>query len=277
LMILVTGATGNVGADLVSVLAEAGQETRALCRDPSRAAFPPGVEVVGGDLDDPPGLRPALRGITSMFLLPGYRDMPGLLGEAADAGVARVVLLSGQSAAKGDMLNAISRYMIISERAVHDSGLAWTVLRPAGFMSNTLQWTAQLRDGNTVRAPFADVRVAMIDPHDIAAVAAAVLTSDGHDGQCYTLSGPESLLPADRVAILARVLGRDLRFEAQPDDEARAEMEARMPSEYVDAFFDFYVGHSLDESAVLPTVEQVLGRPPRPFEQWVRAQAGAFR
>jgi hypothetical protein len=79
------------------------------------------------------------------------------------------------------------------------------------------------------------------------------------------------------TATLARVLGRDLHFQAQPDDEARAEMEARMPSEYVDAFFDFYVGHSLDESLVLPTVEHVLGRPPRSFEQWARAQAGSFR
>jgi uncharacterized protein YbjT (DUF2867 family) len=275
-MILVTGATGNVGAEVVNVLVDAGEPTRALCRDPSRVAFPPGVEVFGGDLNDPPGLRTALRNVTSMFLLPGYQDTPGLLSEAADAGVARVVLLSGQSAAKGDMSNAISRYMIISERAVRDSRLDWTVLRPSGFMSNALQWAAQLRAGNTVRAPFADVKVAMIDPCDIAGVAAAALTSDDHEGKCYTLSGPQPLLPADRVAILARVLERDLHFEAQPDDEARAEMHGRMPTEYVDAFFDFYAGHSLDESRVLPTVEQVLGRPPRSFEQWVRAQADAF-
>lgn len=276
-MILVTGATGNVGADLVHVLVDAGEDTRALCRDASKAAFPVGVEVVVGDLDNPASVRPALGNVTAMFLLPGFRDMPGLVAEAARAGVSRIVLLSSQSAAKGDVSNAISRYMIVSERAIRGSGMRWTVLRPSGFMSNTLQWARQLRTGNTVHAPFANVAVAMIDPYDIAAVGALALTSDGHEDQCYTLSGPEPLSPADRVATLARVLGRPLRFEAQPDDEARTEMEAKMPVRYVAAFFDFYVKHSLDESKVLPTVEQLLGRPPRSFDRWARSQAEAFK
>jgi uncharacterized protein YbjT (DUF2867 family) len=91
------------------------------------------------------------------------------------------------------------------------------------------------------------------------------------------LSGPESLSPADRVAILGDVLGRDLRFEAQTNDEAKAEMRAAMPAEYVDAFFRFFVDGELDESAVLPTVEELTGRPPRSFAAWARAHADAFR
>ena len=139
-----------------------------------------------------------------------------------------------------------------------------------------VQWLPQLRQADVIRAPFADVSVATIDPDDIGAVAAVALTSDANDGRALRLSGPESLSPAERVAILA-VLGLDLRFEAQTNDEARAEMDAEMPAEYVDAFFRFFVDGDLDESAVLPTVEEVTGRAPRSFEAWARAHADAFR
>jgi uncharacterized protein YbjT (DUF2867 family) len=276
-MILVTGATGNVGAELVSRLAGDHQPVRALVRDPAGARLPAGVEVVAGDLDRPESLTEDLTGARGVFLLPGYRDMPGVLAEARRAGVERVTLLSGMSAADGDMSNAISRYMIESEDAVRSSGVPWTILRSCAFTSNTLQWAPQVRAGDVVRAPFPGVRVAMIDPYDIAAVAATVLLGDGHADRTYTLTGPESLLPADRVRVLAKVLDRDLRFEGQPDAEARAEMSARMPTKYVDAFFRFYADGTLDESKVLPTVEEVTGRPPRTFEQWAIAHADAFR
>ena len=192
------------------------------------------------------------------------------------AGVAHVVLLSGSSVVASDLNNAISRYMIRSEAAVRESGLPWTFLQPSSFMSNTFQWVSQLRASDVVRAPFPRVRVAMIDPYDIAAVAATVLSSQGHAGQSYRLTGPESLLPADRVHILAKVLGRELRFEGQSDAEARAEMNSTMPAEYVDAFLSFFAEGKLDESHVLPTVQEVTGRPPRTFEQWARAHADAF-
>jgi uncharacterized protein YbjT (DUF2867 family) len=276
-MYLVAGATGNVGGELVRALAEAGAEVRALSRDPSRVTPPAGAQAVAGDLNRPETLAGPLKGVRGAFLLSGYADMPGLLAEIRRAGVDRVVLLSGTSALGGDMSNAVSRYMIVSEAAIRESGVPWTILRPAGFMSNALQWAPQLRAGDVVRAPFADVRVATIDPYDIAAVAAAALLSGGHDGGAYQLTGPEPLLPADRVAVLAEVLGRELRFEAQSNDEARAEMIAEMPAEYVDAFFSFFVEGTLDESKVLPTVEEILGRPPRTFGQWAVAHADAFR
>ena len=91
------------------------------------------------------------------------------------------------------------------------------------------------------------------------------------------MSGPEPLLPADQVRILGAVLGRDLRFEGQSDAEARVEMENAMPTEYVDAFFSFYSGGTLDESEVFPTVQELTGKRPRTFEQWATARAGAFR
>ena len=275
-MILVTGAAGNVGGELVRALTGAGQPVRALTRAGREQEFPAGAQPVTGDLNRPESLRSALTGVDAMFLYPGYQDMAGTLAEARRAGVRRVVLLSGSSAASGDMSNAVSRYMIESEAAVRACGLAWTMVRAFGFMSNTLQWVPQLRAGSLVRAPFAGVPIAMVDPFDIAAVAAAALTGGAHDGRVCTVSGPQALRPADRVRILGEVLGRDLRFEAQPDDEARAEMSAAMPAAYVDAFFDFYVKGTLDESQPRPDVGEITGRPPRTFRQWAQAHAGPF-
>ncbi|XVV01016.1 NAD(P)H-binding protein [Actinosynnema sp. CA-248983] len=268
--VLVTGATGNVGAEVVRALVRAEVDLRALVRSPS----PLDVPQVVGDLNDPASL--SFFGVEALFLLPGYRDMPGILAEASRAGVRRVVLLSSPAVTASDTGNAVSEYMIRSEEAVRSSGLEWTVLRPNGFMSNTLRWLPQLSAGDVVRDAFATVPVAMIDPYDIGAVACRALTSAEFSGQVLMLSGPEPLLPADRVRVLGEVLDRELTFVGLSDEQARAEMSAAMPAEYVHAFFSFYSEGTLDESRLYPTVEQVTGRPPRDFRTWARAHAGEF-
>lgn len=275
-MILVTGATGNVGGEVVRALCAEGHLVRALTRGVAPSTLPPGVETVVGDLNDPESLCGAFVGVSGVFLLPGYADMPGLLSVIGQSGARRVVLLSGPSAGSGDMTNAVTAFMVTSEQAVRSSGLDATIVRPSGFMSNTFEWTPQLAAGDVVRAPFASIGVAMIDPADIAAVVALALTTAGHVGTTYRITGPETLVPADRLRILAEVLGRDLRFEAQPDGEARQAMLATMPAEYVDAFFDFYADGALDDSVVLSAYQDLTGRPPRTFEQWARAHADAF-
>ena len=276
-MFLVTGATGNVGAEVVGALVAADQQVRALTRSDSSPDLPAGVEAVVGDLNRPDSLAPALSGVRGVFLLPGYEDMDGTLAAIRAAGVERVVLLSGSSAATGDTTNAVTAYMMRSEAAVTQSGVPWTILRPFGFMSNALRWRDQLRMGDVISEPFADVPVAVSDPHDLGAVAATALRVDGHEGRTYVLSGPQALLPADRARILGAALGRDLRLQPQSNADARAQMTAAMPAEYVDAFFDFYVDGALDESQVQPAVQEVLGRAPRSFEQWSAAHADAFR
>jgi uncharacterized protein YbjT (DUF2867 family) len=275
-MILVTGATGNVGGELVPALREGGQDVRALVRDPSSARLPDGVEAVGGDLNRPHELAGVFDGVESAFLMAGFPDPPGLLSTMYEAGVKRVVLLSTGAVVGGDVDNYVVRFNLVSEAAVRDSELSWTVLRPSGFMSNTLQWLPQLQAGDVVSEPFADVPISVIDPFDIGAVAALTLTEDGHLGRSYRLTGPSPLLPADRLKVVAGILGRDLTLQAQPDDEARAEMSKAMPEPLVDAFFRFFRAGEYDDAQVDPTAERLLGRPLRSFEEWAQAHQQDF-
>jgi uncharacterized protein YbjT (DUF2867 family) len=277
-MILVTGATGNAGGAVVRALLRAGERVRGLVRrEADRSRLPAGVEAATGDLDDPGRLRVPLQDVGAVFLLSGHRAIPGALAEMRSAGVERVVLLSSSAAPDGDLSNAIARDHIVAEHAVRESGLPFTFIQPNAFMSNTFRWIPQLREGDVIRAPFVRVRAAMIDPDDVGAVAALALTSSGHEGRAYRLSGPESLLPADCVAVLADVLGRQLRLDAQTDADARAELSATMPADHVEAFFRFYADGDLDESKVLATVRDLTGRRPRRFEQWAIVHADRFR
>ncbi len=277
-MILVTGATGNAGGGVARALVDAAAPVRGLLRDESQASkLPNGAEGAVGDLNRPETLAGPLEGVSAVFLLSGYDDMPDALTRMREAGVERVVLLSGSGASGGDPDNAIARYQIRSAGFVRDSGLPWTVLQPNSFMTNTYQWLPQLQAGDVVRAPFADVAVSVIDPYDIGAVAVPALTTAGHEGRTYRLSGPEALLPKQRLEILGRVLGRDLRFEAQSNEEARAEMLEAMPEPYVDAFFSFFVDGTVDETTVHSTVREITRREPHTFEQWATAHADAFR
>ena len=275
-MILVTGATGNVGTEVVRALAAAGHPVRALTRDSSAARRPAGVTAVQGDLTAPDTLDGAFDDVTAVFLLAGYPDPPGLLARMADAGVRRVVLLSTGAVAGGNLDNYVVRFNVVSEAAVRDSALTWTVLRPSGFMSNALRWLPQLQAGDTVREPFADLPVAMIDPFDIGVVAARALTEQEHAGHTYRLTGPQALRPAERLAILGRTLDRELRLEPVPDDEARRDLSAAMPAPMVDAFFEFSRGKTYLDDEVTGTTEALLGRPPRTFGDWAHAHAGRF-
>jgi uncharacterized protein YbjT (DUF2867 family) len=276
-MILVAGATGNVGGEVVRALAASGSEVGALSRKAPSQPWPDGVRSVIGDLGEPESFQDSLPAVTSAFLLAGYPNEDELLRRLAEAGAERVVLLSANSAVHGDLENVVSRYHVLSEKAVRGSGLGWTLLRPVSFMSNTLQWVPQLKAGDQVEEPFADVPVAVIDPRDIAAVAASALRTADHLGQTYRLTGPQALYPADRARLLGQVLGRPLQFVAQDDESARAALTERMEPPYIDAFFDFFRSGRYDEAALSDVVPTVAGRPATTFEQWARRHASEFR
>jgi len=274
--ILVAGATGNAGAAVVRALADAGEDVRALVRE-GGADLPAGAEPAEADLGRAETVERHLDGVSAVFMLSGYEGLDQSLPAMREAGVRRVVLLSSSAAPTGDLDNAVARYHILSERAVRDSGLGWTFLQPNSFMSNAYRWLPQLRGGDVIRLPFADVPIAMVHPDDLGAVAAAALSSAEHEGRAYRLSGPRALRPEEQVAILADATGRPIRFEPQSDEEARAEMEAAMPKAYVDAFFEFFAEGTVDETTVHPTVADVTGREPLGFEQWAAAHADDFR
>ena len=275
-MILVTGATGNVGGELVRALAARGEAVRALARNPGRTAFPAAVKVTAGDLGAPESLTAALAGVSQVFLLGGFPTLADVLRRARGAGAEHVVLLTSRCVAGGNPENAITRMWLESEAAVRASGLPWTILRPSGFQSNALRWLPQLQRGDVVSAPWPGVPIAAIDPADIAEVAAAVLTGPGHRDTALTLSGPQPLTPGDQVQTLAQVLRRPLRYQPLSDDEARAQMAADTPAELIDAFFRFFSAGEFDDSPVVDTVRRVAGRPPRAFGQWAGAHAHLF-
>lgn len=275
-MILVTGATGNVGNALVHALAAGDEAVRALARNPDRARFPSTVDVVSADLETPESVIPALVGIRKVFLLGGFvtTDLARRVRESA---VDHIALLTSRCVVGGNPDNTITRMWLDAEAAVRDSGVAWTILRPSGFHSNALRWRPQLQAGDVLRAPWPAVRIASIDPADIAAVAATVLTRPGYEGTAPALSGPQPLTPSEQVGTLARVLGRPLRYEPMTDEEARSQMEADTPASIIDAFFRFFSGGEFDDAGVVDSVQEITGQHPRTFEQWAHDHAHAFR
>jgi uncharacterized protein YbjT (DUF2867 family) len=270
-MILVTGATGNVGRQVVEQLVAAGEPVRALSRHPERAAWPEGVEGVAGDLVD--GVPPAaFAGVRALHLFPAPEGVEAVVRAAEAAGVEHVTVLSSLSAS-WELDNPLQRRHTAVEEAVQASGLTWTLLRPGMFMTNTLQWAPAVRRDEPVRAPYAQAVAAPVHEADIAAVAVAALLDPGrHAGAAYELSGPEALTQLDRVRILSEVLGRPVRFEEQTHDEALADL-LRNPwrteglAGTLLAMQASTVGTS--EGLVLPGVPDVLGRPARTFASWV--------
>ncbi|MBV6703063.1 NAD(P)H-binding protein [Kitasatospora aureofaciens] len=282
-MILVTGATGTVGRALVDRLAALGAPVRAATRRPDRADLPADVDVAYADLGEPDSLDGALKGIQKVFLLADGPNIPAhdanLARAAARAGVDTVVKLSSGRAADPTADDPVPRWHRAGEQAVLDSELAWIFLRPMGFMSNVLAWAGSIRRDRTVRAPFADGRVAVIDPADIAAVAARVLTEEGHEGRAYLLTGPEALSPGDLTATLAEVLEVPLTFtEVSPEAAREAILEHGVSEAMADAITALRAA-SLEEftSTVTPAVEQITGRPATSFRAWAERHRDEFR
>lgn len=271
--ILVSGATGTVGSELVRQLIADDVTIRAISRKPSDAVLPDGVEVVFGDADVPESISAAARDVDAAFVMAAGREC-GALRALADAGVRRVAYLSALTVQTrpGFLIGASHE---AAERELHKLVPEPTVLRPGQFTSNTLWWRGMVPSG-VVYAPFPDVATPMIDPYDIAAVAREVLLDpDGrHAGATYALTGPELITARQRVATLARVLGRDL--ELIEIDRATARAQMRLPEMLADAALDLTGDPNADEIKVLPTVEQLLGRPALTFAEWAERNRGAF-
>src|SRR5277367_522945 len=222
---LVIGATGNVGRQVVSQLIAAQVGVRALTRNPESASLPDQVEVFCGDLTVPESLDRALEDVDAVFLVwvaPRTAVAPAIARIAKYVG--RVVLLSAPHRTPHPFFqqpNPGATLLAEIERTIENSGMQRTFLRPGMFAGNALRWWApQIRAGDVVRWPYADAPTAPIDERDIAAVAVRVLCEEGHGGKDYVLTGPESLSQLEQVKIIGDAIGRRLRYEEMSADEA---------------------------------------------------------
>ncbi|MEV0573299.1 NAD(P)H-binding protein [Streptomyces sp. NPDC050392] len=277
-MILVTGATGNIGSALVRELRTLGAgPLRALTRDTARAAFPEGVEAVEGDLADANSLKAALEGVRSLFLVSRVGADAGIIEAARRAGVEHVVLVSSITVQTHPHLGPAGENLAV-EQLLQDSGMAWTILRPTQFASNALWWAATIRAHESVRVPYADVGLPTIHPADIASVARVALTGSGHRGRTYALTGPERITARQQAEAVATALGRKVPFAEISRQEAHSEMAAFLGDEAADAVLDLTGGDLNDELLMVrDTVPRITGAPARTFRQWVSENAAAFR
>lgn len=281
-MIVVTGATGNIGRTLVPLLAEAGEEVVAVSRQSQPAGLPAGVRPARADIGNAASMRPVLAGAEAFFILlggelNGHGESPkALLDAAGAAGVKRVVLLSSQINSTRPEAPSHARLREF-EAVVHASGVDFTILRPGGFASNAFAWAESVRTRRTVFAPFADVALPVIDPADIAEVASVVLREDGHVGRTYELTGPEVISPSGQVAAISEALGEEVAFVELSRAEAHARMAQFMPEEVIGGTLDVLGVPLPAEREISPDVENVLPRPARPFGAWVARNLPAFQ
>ncbi|HEY3683728.1 MAG TPA: NAD(P)H-binding protein [Streptosporangiaceae bacterium] len=282
-MILVTGATGRIGRELVARLDAANAKARVLVRDPARASgLPASAERVRGDLDDPATLTPAFAGADRLFLLTqgiGTGQAANAIAAARAAGVRHIVLLSSMWAA-GDPVPPMGRWHREREGLLDASGIAATVLRPGGFMTNALEWVPAIHERGIVVDATGPGRFAPIDPADIAAVAAVVLTEDGHDGQVYTLTGDETLTAADEVRIIAATIGREIevREAVTPEEIVASRYPDGAPKALADAVVEAAAAMRADTTGLrTDTVLRITGRRPRTFADWCARNAAALR
>ena len=276
-MIVVTGGTGRVGRQVVAQLRERNLKVRVVSRRPGQPQA--GVETAAADLADPASLEPALRGADALFLLWPFTSaeltatLAPQVAKLAARHVTRIVYLSAQPAAERP-----GSFWALTERAIEDSGAAWTFLRPVGFASNTLMWADQIRAGDVVRWPFGAAARSLIDERDIAAVAVEALTQDGHAGSRYLLSGPAVLTQAEQLAAIGRALGRDLTWEELPRAQAQQALAAAWGDPgFAASALDTWEQFVAHPEVVTSTVRDLTGVPAHTFADWAAANAGAFR
>ncbi|MFC8519931.1 NAD(P)H-binding protein [Streptomyces sp. NPDC057257] len=224
-MILVTGATGTIGSEVVRQLAARGEKVRALTRDPAGAQVPPGVETAPGHHRDRASVAAAMAGAQAAFLVGvfGPDDAEhdrGLVEAAKAAGVRRIVKL-GAIGTGDPRLGRFGTWHLHGEEAVRASGLEWTILRPSAFASNTLSWAAAVREGIPAPNMMGAGKQGVVDPRDVAGVATAALLDPRHAGRTYTLTGPETLSAHEQAAVLAEILARPVPLHDLTPEERR--------------------------------------------------------
>ena len=282
-MIVVTGATGNVGSSVVRSLLDRGEKVRAFVRDPEKAGRMLGgdVELAIGDFDDARSVAEALNGGKRVFLSSGegpdkVRWEKAVIDAAAEAGVGLVVKASTMGADAGSFSSLAWHGEL--EEALKASGVPWTILQSNWYMTNLLPNAGQIAATGKIFMPAGDARIGMVDPVDTGRVGAAVVASDGHEGRTYTVTGPEKVGFAQVAGALSAATGRTIEYVDVPPEAAKEAMAAASLPDWLPDFLDrlfarFRAGEFGD---VADTVERLTGSPSTPIEEFARKHAAAF-
>ena len=284
-MILVTGAGGNVGSELVKKLRSSGTKFRAGYYSAKKAeeAKQAGEESVAVDFAKPESLRSALQGVDGVFLISG--NVPNqtelelnVVKESKKAGV-RHIVKSSVWGAESEAFSFAKVHRPV-EKAIEASGMAYTLLRPNGYMQNMSNFYAEtIRTQGAFCLPARDARIGHVDVRDIAAVAARLLTEKGHEGKVYDLSGPEALTYSEIAEKLSAAIGKRISYMSLSDaDFKKAMVGSGAPEAAADAMielFHYYI--SGQASRVSPVVRQVTGQEPISFDQYARDYIASFR
>ncbi|CAG5072455.1 NAD(P)H azoreductase [Dyadobacter sp. CECT 9623] len=280
--ILITGATGNVGSEVVKYLSAGGIPFRAMVRSLDKAAKLTGAEYVTGDFNDPKSLEKALTGIDKAFLLTNSSELAEeqqlrFVDAAAEAGVKHIVKLS-QWAANVNSPVRFLRYHAVVERAIENSGIAFTFLRPNLFMQGLLGFKDSIIGQGQFFGAIGEAKVSLIDSRDIAAAAGETLIQPGHENKIYNLTGPVALSHAQLAEKLSTAIGRPVRFVDVPPAALRDMLlYVGLPEWQADGLIEDYAHYALGEAAdVAQGFHEATGLQPRSFDDFARDYAGFF-
>ncbi len=266
-MILVTGATGNIGREVVNLLVSSGKQVVAVTRNPAIAALPDGAHVVESDPSHPQTLTKVLSGVEAVFL------SPRALGDAT-AGTATAELLklaAAQGARRVVAVSAVTVEYDIGEKRFSDA------FRCADYAVNALVWAPQIRQSGVVRSVYGDGASSVIHERDVAEVSARVLLDAAHAGRSYTLTGPQLLTQRARVHLIGEAIGREVSWvEVAPEQFRQAVLAQGLPEHVPDRLIGYWSDHVL-QPGPSDAVEQILGRPALAFTEWVAEHAAAFK
>jgi uncharacterized protein YbjT (DUF2867 family) len=283
-MILVTGGSGLIGSEVLRRLSHAGVPARALTRNLARGRALPGVAWVAGDLGKPETLHAAFEGVTKLFLLTHYlEDMVELQHNAVEAaraaGVSHVVKVSA-FAASGHSAAPIGRWHHQVEKEIEGAGLDWTFLRPHHFMQNLLAQAEYVKKDGAIYSPSGDGKIPYVDGRDVGAVAAVTLTSLGHVGKKYVLTGSEAMSYRQASQIIAEVIGKPVRFVDESPEQARARrIREGVPPAVIESVLAIgaYQRAGGKTVTITSTIAELTGRPPRTVAEFVLEHASSFR
>ncbi|NUR70733.1 MAG: NAD(P)H-binding protein [Hamadaea sp.] len=268
-MFLITGATGMVGRTAVRLLTERGLKVVAVTRDP-HAALPPEAQLVH------PDEVTALGGVDGVLLSP--RAFGDRLADIAALRPERIVVVSSLTIPFPVGEPRFREHFAATEDAVRAMGPQWTMLRCADFAANTFAWAGQIKATGTVRGAYAAARTSTVDERDLAEVGVLALTSDGHAGEAYVLTGEQSLSQAEKVAAIGTAIGRELSFvEVEPEAVRQGLLAAGLPAEVPARLLGSQADYAREPGPTTDTVRRLLGRPARSFPTWAADHAAAFR